>query len=137
MTHVLGRYLPRIHDLDMRRKVGDWFTCHVSCILIVTFNFLYLARLCYAFRLVFDASSTSKIFLSDGREPLQIQCPRLLMNTEALMLAKAHHIFNNNLSRVDDKDAIQSMNDNGFYIPVRKYDDEWYVSLNRGFTSLG
>lgn len=87
-------------------------------------------------RLAYNDDSTLKIFLS-GRDPICVSCPKLIMNTNALLLAKNLYMANAELTFDEDAETIDSIEKNGFYIPVRQHGDQWYVCLQRGLTTIG
>lgn len=84
-------------------------------------------------RLAYDGSQRLKVNLPDGKPSIFVQCPRLVMNIDALQNAKAGHISEH---AVTDQDELDDIEKNGYFIPVREHKGAWYVCLNRGLTNL-
>ena len=111
----------------------DWRLWNIS-----NYSYFAILGLGNAFpnlRLAYRDDSTLKIFLS-GRDPIYVSCPKLVMNSSALLIAKNTYIANAELSNVEDAETITAIQQNGFYIPVRQHGDEWYVCLQRGLTTI-
>ena len=117
----------------MSVSVVYWLTHQIDVVILMTMMLCVLAattarvskniKLFEQLRLVYDDSEKIKIHLR-GSSALSVNFPKLVINHTALDSASW------TLDETDTETAKTKAG--GFYIPVQKNGDDWYVCLNRG-----